>query len=103
MSIEVPLRRRCYWRVKGSRKASELVVDGDGAKCKTLTQMQMNSIEARRVQIENDRLTKENGEMRDLCCYLDEDRAKTRKLCKEWQKFARHTAKLMKQVHAFYC
>ena len=36
-------------------------------------------------------------ELRDLCCFLDDDRQKGRKLAREWQRFGRYTASVMRQ------
>ena len=46
---------------------------------------------------QNDRLNQDNKELRDLCCFLDDDRQKGKRLAREWQKFGRYTAKVMKQ------
>ena len=46
---------------------------------------------------EKKRLQQDNQELRDLCCFLDDDRQRARKLAKEWQKFGRYTAKVMRQ------
>ena len=46
---------------------------------------------------EKKRLKQDNQELRDLCCFLDDDRQRARKLAKEWQKFGRYTAKVMRQ------
>jgi hypothetical protein len=46
---------------------------------------------------QNSRLIRDNGELRDLCCFLDDDRQKGKRLAREWQKFGRYTAKVMKQ------
>ena len=43
----------------------------------------------------------DNQELRDLCCFLDDDRQRARKLAKEWQKFGRYTAKVMRQEVSF--
>jgi hypothetical protein len=48
------------------------------------------------------RLTEENQELRDLCCFLDDDRQKGRKLAREWQRFGRYTASVMRQEVANY-
>ena len=45
----------------------------------------------------NDRLNQDNKELRDLCCFLDDDRQKGKRLAREWQKFGRYTAKVMRQ------
>ena len=46
---------------------------------------------------ENVSLSKDNKELRDLCCFLDDDRQKSKRLAREWQKFGKHTAKVMRQ------
>lgn len=46
---------------------------------------------------QNRRLMADNEELRDLCCFLDDDRQKGRRLAREWQKFGRYTAKVMRQ------
>ena len=50
---------------------------------------------------EKKRLKQDNQELRDLCCFLDDDRQRARKLAKEWQKFGRYTAKVMRQEVCF--
>lgn len=50
----------------------------------------------------NDRLTEDNQELRDLCCFLDDDRQKGRKLAREWQRFGRYTASVMRQEVSNY-
>ena len=46
---------------------------------------------------QNRRLSHDNQELRDLCCFLDDDRQKGKRLAREWQKFGRYTARVMKQ------
>ena len=48
------------------------------------------------------RLEEDNNELRDLCCFLDDDRQKGRKLAREWQRFGRYTATVMRQEVAAY-
>ncbi|XP_063868464.1 coiled-coil domain-containing protein 85C-like [Scylla paramamosain] len=48
------------------------------------------------------RLTDDNQELRDLCCFLDDDRQKGRKLAREWQRFGRYTASVMRQEVTAY-
>ncbi|PAV61494.1 hypothetical protein WR25_11328 [Diploscapter pachys] len=57
----------------------------------------MHLNEIRMLKEENKRLTNENKELKDMCCYFDNERQKTRRLAKEWQKFARYTSTLMKE------
>jgi len=51
---------------------------------------------------QNSRLTRDNQELRDLCCFLDDDRQKGKRLAREWQKFGRYTGKVMKQEVTAY-
>ena len=53
------------------------------------------------LQEKNKQLKHDNQELRDLCCFLDDDRQRARKLAKEWQKFGRYTAKVMRQEVCF--
>nr|CAG4646282.1 EOG090X06T3 [Macrothrix elegans] len=48
------------------------------------------------------RMQEDNQELRDLCCFLDDDRQKGRKLAREWQRFGRYTASVMRQEVASY-
>ncbi|KAF0296039.1 Coiled-coil domain-containing protein 85C [Amphibalanus amphitrite] len=42
------------------------------------------------------------AQLRDLCCFLDDDRQKGRKLAREWQRFGRYTASVMRQEVSAY-
>lgn len=58
--------------------------------------------ELRSVKEANQRLNDDNQELRDLCCFLDDDRQKGRKLAREWQRFGRYTASVMRQEVSAY-
>lgn len=58
--------------------------------------------ELRALKEQNQRLLDDNQELRDLCCFLDDDRQKGRKLAREWQRFGRYTASVMRQEVAAY-
>lgn len=50
----------------------------------------------------NARLIDDNQELRDLCCFLDDDRQKGRKLAREWNRFGKYTASVMRsEVQAY--
>ncbi|KAG7262039.1 hypothetical protein CRUP_027901 [Coryphaenoides rupestris] len=49
----------------------------------------------RRLQEINQKLQDDNHELRELCCFLDDDRQKGKKLSREWQRFGRYTATAM--------
>lgn len=58
--------------------------------------------ELRATKEANQRLSDDNQELRDLCCFLDDDRQKGRKLAREWQRFGRYTASVMRQEVSAY-
>lgn len=59
-------------------------------------------LEARGLKEINQKLQDDNQELRDLCCFLDDDRQKSRKLAREWQRFGRYTASVMHSEVAAY-
>lgn len=64
--------------------------------------MQGVVVELRSLKEANQRLADDNQELRDLCCFLDDDRQKGRKLAREWQRFGRYTASVMRQEVSAY-
>lgn len=50
----------------------------------------------------NSQLSSENEELREMCCLLDDDRQSARKLAREWQRFGKYTATVMKQEVSNY-
>ncbi|VDD94919.1 unnamed protein product [Enterobius vermicularis] len=63
----------------------------------TNRRVEMHISEVRTLKEELKKLRESNKELRDLCCFLDDDRQKTRRLSREWQKFGRYTSEVMKQ------
>ncbi|EDO39616.1 predicted protein, partial [Nematostella vectensis] len=66
------------------------------------TRMQVHLEEIRLLKEVNHKLQTDMQELRDLCCYLDDDRHKCRKLAREWQRFGRHTATVMRNEATSY-
>lgn len=64
--------------------------------------MQIHLMEIRGLKDVNQRLQDDNQELRDLCCFLDDDRQKGRKLAREWQRFGRYTSSVMRSEVAAY-
>ncbi len=60
------------------------------------------AVEIRTLKEANQRLNDDNQELRDLCCFLDDDRQRGRKLAREWQRFGRYTASVMRQEVSAY-
>ncbi|XP_020862985.1 coiled-coil domain-containing protein 85C isoform X2 [Phascolarctos cinereus] len=54
--------------------------------------LQLHLHEIRGLKEVNQKLQDDNHELRELCCFLDDDRQKGKKLSREWQRFGRHTA-----------
>ncbi|KAM6973776.1 coiled-coil domain-containing protein 85C-A [Aplochiton taeniatus] len=57
--------------------------------------LQIHLHEIRSLKEINQKLQDDNHELRELCCFLDDDRQKGKKLSREWQRFGRHTASVM--------
>ncbi|XP_072285110.1 coiled-coil domain-containing protein 85C isoform X2 [Pyxicephalus adspersus] len=57
--------------------------------------LQLHLHEIRSLKEVNQKLQDDNQELRELCCFLDDDRQKGKKLSREWQRFGRHTATVM--------
>ncbi|XP_070776533.1 coiled-coil domain-containing protein 85C-A [Enoplosus armatus] len=54
--------------------------------------LQIHLREIRSLKEVNQKLQDDNQELRELCCFLDDDRQKGKKVSREWQRFGRHTA-----------
>ncbi|XP_064178488.1 coiled-coil domain-containing protein 85C-A-like isoform X15 [Anguilla rostrata] len=57
--------------------------------------LQVHLHEIRGLKEINQKLQDDNLELRELCCFLDDDRQKGKKLSREWQRFGRYTASVM--------
>lgn len=57
--------------------------------------LQVHLHEIRGLKEVNQKLQDDNQELRELCCFLDDDRQKGKKLSREWQRFGRYTASVM--------
>lgn len=51
---------------------------------------------------QNFQLRADNHELRDLCCYLDDERNRARALAKEWQSFGTHMSRVMRHEVSTY-
>ncbi|KAM7376776.1 hypothetical protein PAMP_006484 [Pampus punctatissimus] len=57
--------------------------------------LQVHLHEIRSLKEVNQKLQDDNQELRELCCFLDDDRQKGKKVSREWQRFGRYTASFM--------
>ncbi|XP_033844064.1 coiled-coil domain-containing protein 85C-A isoform X1 [Periophthalmus magnuspinnatus] len=51
--------------------------------------------EVRSLKEVNQKLQDDNQELRELCCFLDDDRQKGKRVSREWQRFGRYTASVL--------
>ncbi|XP_026856875.2 coiled-coil domain-containing protein 85C-B isoform X2 [Electrophorus electricus] len=64
--------------------------------------LQVHLHEIRNLKEINQKLQDDNQELRELCCFLDDDRQKGKKTSREWQRFGRYTASaLWKEVGTY--
>ncbi|XP_032514952.1 coiled-coil domain-containing protein 85C-B [Danaus plexippus] len=79
-------------------------IESDAARQSTDQRRQIQTLldEIKALKEANRRLSEDNQELRDLCCFLDDDRQKGRKLAREWQRFGRYTASVMRQEVSAY-
>ncbi|XP_026485507.2 coiled-coil domain-containing protein 85C-B [Vanessa tameamea] len=79
-------------------------IESDGTRQSTDQRRQIQTLldEIKALKEANRRLSDDNQELRDLCCFLDDDRQKGRKLAREWQRFGRYTASVMRQEVSAY-
>ena len=66
------------------------------------TRMKVHLEEIRLLKEVNEGLQNDLEELRDLCCYLDDDRHKCRKLAKEWQNFGRYVSSMLQSKETSY-
>uniref|UniRef100_A0A5F9DSD6 Coiled-coil domain containing 85A n=1 Tax=Oryctolagus cuniculus TaxID=9986 RepID=A0A5F9DSD6_RABIT len=64
--------------------------------------LQLHLGEIRGLKDINQKLQEDNQELRDLCCFLDDDRQKGKRVSREWQRLGRYTAGVMHKEVALY-
>nr|XP_046258717.1 coiled-coil domain-containing protein 85A-like isoform X1 [Scatophagus argus] len=64
--------------------------------------LQQHLNEIRSLKDINQKLQEDNQELRDLCCFLDDDRQKGKRVSREWQRLGRYSAGLMRKEVAIY-
>ncbi|XP_067010226.1 coiled-coil domain-containing protein 85C-A [Anabrus simplex] len=87
---------------KAESDAARVASEQGQASRETARRLQNYANEVRALKESNQRLSDDNQELRDLCCFLDDDRQKGRKLAREWQRFGRYTASVMRQEVSAY-
>ncbi|XP_066552832.1 coiled-coil domain-containing protein 85A isoform X2 [Amia ocellicauda] len=64
--------------------------------------LQLHLTEIRGLKDINQKLQEDNQELRDLCCFLDDDRQKGKKVSREWQRLGRYSAGVMRKEVTLY-
>uniref|UniRef100_A0A3Q2XMK5 Coiled-coil domain containing 85A n=1 Tax=Hippocampus comes TaxID=109280 RepID=A0A3Q2XMK5_HIPCM len=64
--------------------------------------LQQHLNEIRSLKDVNQKLQEDNQELRDLCCFLDDDRQKGKRVTREWQRLGRYSSGLMRKEVAIY-
>uniref|UniRef100_A0A665WCX6 Coiled-coil domain containing 85C n=1 Tax=Echeneis naucrates TaxID=173247 RepID=A0A665WCX6_ECHNA len=64
--------------------------------------LQVHLREIRNLKQVNQKLQEDNQELRELCCFLDDDRQKGKKVSREWQRFSRYTASVLSKDVGLY-
>ncbi|XP_036402023.1 coiled-coil domain-containing protein 85A isoform X2 [Megalops cyprinoides] len=64
--------------------------------------LQLHLTEIRGLKDVNQKLQEDNQELRDLCCFLDDDRQKGKRVSREWQRLGRYSAGVMRKEVALY-
>lgn len=66
------------------------------------TRMKVHLEEIRLLKEVNEKLQTDLEELRDLCCYLDDDRQRCRRLAREWQNFGRYVSSKFQSKESSY-
>ncbi|KAG5684641.1 hypothetical protein PVAND_013861 [Polypedilum vanderplanki] len=105
-STRIPTENMLKFQVRKSE--AEATTNGNqqapptSVNASTNAQIQSLIAELRALKEANARLIDDNQELRDLCCFLDDDRQKGRKLAREWNRFGKYTASVMRsEVQAY--
>ncbi|XP_077437439.1 uncharacterized protein LOC144061151 isoform X2 [Vanacampus margaritifer] len=64
--------------------------------------LQQHLNEIRSLKDVNQKLQEDNQELRDLCCFLDDDRQKGKRVTREWQRLGRYSSGLMRKEVTIY-
>lgn len=100
--LRKPAQEVLRWLHKSEAENLKIMMDHGVMMREVNRRMQVHLMEIRSLREVNERLQRDSEELRDLCCFLDDDRQKGRKLAREWQRFGRYTASVMRQEVAAY-
>ncbi|XP_062863371.1 coiled-coil domain-containing protein 85C-A [Trichomycterus rosablanca] len=87
---------------KGESEKMNLMLEHGNMMKDVNRRLQLHLHEIRNLKEVNQKLQDDNQELRELCCFLDDDRQKGKKLSREWQRFGRYTASVVWKEVGFY-
>ncbi|KAK9542073.1 hypothetical protein VZT92_002069 [Zoarces viviparus] len=93
------LLRRLRRAEAGKRSA---IVEHSNLMREVNRRLQQHLNEIRSLKDVNQKLQEDNQELRDLCCFLDDDRQKGKRVSQEWQRLGRYSAGLMRKEMSIY-
>ncbi|KAM4695039.1 coiled-coil domain-containing protein 85A [Discoglossus pictus] len=64
--------------------------------------LQLHLGEIRGLKDVNQKLQEDNQELRDLCCFLDDDRQKGKRISREWQRLGRYASGIVQKEVSIY-
>lgn len=79
-----------------------IMFDHDNMMKEVNRRLHIHLMEIRGLKNVNQKLQDDNQELRDLCCFLDDERQNGKKMAKDWQRFGRYTASVMRSEVSVY-
>ncbi|XP_035387178.1 coiled-coil domain-containing protein 85A [Electrophorus electricus] len=87
---------------KSEAEKMSVIVDHSNLIREVNRRLQQHLNEIRGLKEVNQKLQEDNQELRDLCCFLDDDRQKGKKVSREWQRLGRYSAGIMRKEVTIY-
>ncbi|XP_052007484.1 coiled-coil domain-containing protein 85A isoform X1 [Xyrauchen texanus] len=87
---------------KAEAEKMSVIVDHSNLIREVNRRFQQHLNEIRGLKEVNQKLQEDNQELRDLCCFLDDDRQKGKKVSREWQRLGRYSAGIMRKEVTLY-
>ncbi|KAM7385061.1 hypothetical protein PAMP_001159 [Pampus punctatissimus] len=96
-------KEELVWRLRREEAEKRSVIVEHGNLMREVNRrLQQHLNEIRSLKDVNQKLQEDNQELRDLCCFLDDDRQKGKRVSREWQRLGRYSTSLMRKEVAIY-
>ncbi|XP_051946134.1 coiled-coil domain-containing protein 85A-like isoform X1 [Xyrauchen texanus] len=90
------------WLRRAEAEKMRVIVDHSNLIREVNRRLQQHLNEIRGLKEVNQKLQEDNQELRDLCCFLDDDRQKGKKVSREWQRLGHYSAGIMRKEVTLY-